>query len=267
MHDVVSNARGRNLRTVTRTAFALALTLALALSACTANSNPNQPDPQAPDVAEPFVAKGRVTNSLGQPMAGIEVFADNTVYYDMSIYGVTDANGTYRIALGDITPSSWRVGAYVEYDYNGVAVRHALHPENDKVFAGADGAVRNLSWRMTGETPEGGYYGGLAYVYEDLGAGTWIDDFERVELTFEPRAPLLDGTQGQTTVRMLDGVQIADLPVTKYVASARYLAPVGEPEDLLIRVRDTGSFGPSVDADFGDDGYGYLLMELEVRLP
>lgn len=147
MHDAVSNARRRNLRTITRTAFALALTLAL--SASTANGGTKEPEPQRPGVTEPYVAKGRVTDSLGNPMKGIAVFADNTAYYDMTIYGV----------------------------------------------------------------------------------------------------------------------QVANLAVTKYAVSARYLAAIGEPENLLIRVRDMGSSGPFVNADFGNDGYGYLQMELEVRLP
>src|SRR5690606_32159542 len=182
-------------------------------------------DPRGPNVAEPYVVKGRVTDSRGNPLAGIEVFADNTAFYNMNIYDVSNADGYYRIALGDITPSSWRVGAYVELKYNGVNVDYPLHPDDDKVFAGVTGAVRNLTWRMTGATPEGGYYGGLAYVYESLDAETWLDDMDLVELTFVPLAPLLDGTTGETTVRRLDGVQIADLAITRYAVSASYLAP------------------------------------------
>lgn len=265
MHLKTVSASGWTMNVLARAA--VILLVGLTLSACTATGGPVEPGPKDPNVAEPYVAKGRVTDSQGNPLSNIEVFADNTAFYNMNIFGTTDAAGYYRIELGDVTPSSWRVGAYVDLEYNGVAVHHALHPSDDTVFAGVTGAVRNLSWQLTGETPEGGYYGGLVYVYESLDATTWIEDMDLVELTFEPLAPLFDGTQGTLSVRSLDGGQVADLAVTRYLVSARYHASVGGTIDLLIRERDSGAFGAAVNADFGDDGYGYLLMELEVKLP
>lgn len=250
----------------------LTLLLVMVLAACSANGNPTDPngptptDP-TPSVAEPYVAKGRVVDASGAPLPNVEVFADNTAYYNMNLYGVSDATGAYRIELGGITPSSWRVGAYIDVVYNGVALSWPLHPDPDQPFAGIDGAVVDLTWLMTGEAPDGRYYGGPVFVYEDLDADTWIDDLDLVELTFVPLAPLLDGSQGASSVRMLAGGIVEDVAITRYEVAARYLVPQGEPVDLLIRVRNGGAFGPSVHADFLDDGYGGLHMELEVRLP
>lgn len=258
MHRVTARATVASPNLASRTAFALLL--GVLLSACTATGGPTTPDPDGPGVAEPYIAKGRVTDAHGNPLQGIEVFADNTAYYNMNIFAVTDANGYYRIDLGNITPSSWRVGAYIDLEYNGVDVSHPLHPSDAAVFAGVTGAVRDLTWLMTGATPEGDNYGGLVYVYESFDAETWIEDMDLVEVTFEPLAPLLDGSQGETTVRRLDAGQITDVAVTRYAVRARYLAPAGDPVDLLVSVRHTDDYGPSVEADFGNDGYGYLLM-------
>lgn len=241
------------------------LVLAIALGLTTGSAN-DTTDP-AQSAAEPYVAKGRVTDAAGNPLPNVDVFADNTVLYDMNVYGVSDADGAYRIELGDVTPSSWRVGAYLEIDYKGVDLLLPLHPSNDQPFAGIGGAVVDLTWLMTGATPTGGTYGSPVYVYEDMDATTWIDDLDLVELTFEPLAPLLDGTTGETIVRLLASGQVDDVAVTEYAVSARYLTPQGDPVDLLLRVRGGGVFGTAVHADFVDDGYGNLHMELEIRLP
>lgn len=247
---------------------ALSLVVAAVLVACSAGAGAgtNPPGDPGAQQAEPYVAKGRVTDSAGAPLAGIEVFADNTVGYNANVFGVSGADGYYRIELSDIAPSSWRVGAYIEVEYDGVDLRLPLHPDNDDAFAGATGAVRNLTWRMSGEHSTG-YYGGEVYVYEGLDAIGSVPDMSRVEVTFVPLAPLLDGSEGETVTAMLDGSRIDDVPLTAYRITARYLPEGGSPVDLVIRRRNVGSYQPSVDADFEDDSWGSVNIELEVILP
>ncbi|MCA9838868.1 MAG: carboxypeptidase regulatory-like domain-containing protein [Trueperaceae bacterium] len=222
-------------------------------------------DQNTPDLGqpEPYVVKGRVTDSQGSPLSGVEVFADNTAYYNMNVFGISDSNGYYRIELGDITPSSWQVGAYIERDYDGQRLKFSLDVENDVVFAGVTGAIRNLTWRLSGETPEGGYYGAFAYVYayevtiDDL-------DYDAIELSFIPEGPLVDGSIAEPFTRRVEGGSIWDIPVGHYTVSARY-APEGKPAvPLLIRMRDTATYATSSYLSFQDSPLYGILAEIEL---
>lgn len=225
---------------------------------------PGDPRPGGPTSAEPYTVTGRVTDSQGKPLAGIEVFADNTAYYDTNLYGVSDAEGNYRIGLGGITPSSWRVGAYLEREFHGSTFRFALHPDSAAPFAGVDGAIRNLQWRLSGETPEGGYHGGLVYAYDE----GFMLDMESVELTLVPVGPLIDGSSGMSRTSFLDrGLEITDVPVGNYRVTARYLSGDGSTMDLLIRLRDTGVYAESVTAPLSNTDYHGPLLSLEVKGP
>ncbi len=225
---------------------------------------PVDPGPGEP---EPYVVKGRVTDSQGNPLSGVEVFADNTAYYDMNVFGLSDENGYYRIELGDITPSSWQVGAYIEREFEGQRLEFALHVEDDTVFAGVDGAIRNLEWRISGETLGGGYYGGLVYVYtSEVAIENY--EFEYFELTFTPDGPLIDGTTGETfAVRLENGSEIRGVPIGRYTVTARYAEPGSEAIPLLIRPRFQETYGTSATLVFEDDELYGLMAELELASP
>lgn len=249
----------------------LILLLVILFSGCSSgNPAPQSPapgDPRPggdPASAEPYVVSGRVTDSQGKPLAGVEVFADNTAYYDTNLYGVTNSEGKYRIELGGIIPSSWRVGAYLEREFHGSTFRYSLHPDTAAVFAGADGAIRNLQWRLSGGTPEGGYYGGLIYAYEE----GFMLDMEAVELTLVPVGPLIDGSDGTSRTSLLErGLEITDVPVGNYRVTARYLPADGPAADLLIRLRGTGVYAASVTAPLVNTDYYGPLLSLEVKKP
>lgn len=237
------------------------------MAACTQSPTPAVPDGSGGvGGVESYIVKGQVTDTQGNPLAGVEVFADNTAGYNTNLFGVSDANGFYRIDVSGIVPSSWQVGAYLEREYNGYTYDFSLHPDNDTVFAGVDGAIRNLQWRLSGETPEGGYYGGLVYFY--IGYSNVDIDTQYVELTFVPDGPLVDGSAGQGfTTLSADGLSIPDVPIGRYTVTARYVPPGEAPTPLLIRTRDVGEYQSSTTADFiPDDLYG-MLMELEVSRP
>ncbi len=142
---------------------------------------------------EPGVVKGRVTDASGSPIPSVEVFADHTMFHSANVFGVSDANGDYRIELGDIAPSSWRVGAYITRDFDGITRKIPLHPDDAVAFAGATGAIRNLEWRVSGSTPEGGDYGEEGYIYLDGDL-----DIDYVILRFTLDGPLIDGSRIDT---------------------------------------------------------------------
>lgn len=215
---------------------------------------------------EPYVVTGRVVDARGNPLVGAQVFADNTAFYNFNVFTVTGEDGHYRMELGDVTPSSWRVAGYVERRYNGVALRLPLHPDDSQAFAGASGAVRDLTWLMQGETPEQGTYGVTVYLYDASCCDNYVEDTARIEVTFVPLAPLLDGSEGEIVVRYPDGTHLVDVPVTKYRVSARYVPEGMAPVAMLIKERSADDFAPTTEADFHEI-WGYLGMELEVMLP
>lgn len=247
-----------------------AILLSAVLFASSSSGNPAPHSPPGGDlgtgagVAEPYVVKGRVTDSHGNPLEGIRVFANHTVFYNMNIFAATDADGNYRIELGDIIPSSWLVGAYLEREFHGDTFEYSLHPVEYGAFAGVNGAIRDLEWRLSGKAPEDWHYGGLVTVDAEL----YDVDTEFVELTLVPVGPLIDGSTGKTISGLLDrGVELADIPVGNYRATARYLPVDGPAQELLVRVRDEGQYAASVTAPLKNNLQLGHLLPLEVRLP
>lgn len=54
------------------------------------------PTTAAPAQVTPYVMQGVVRDAAGRPLAGVEVFADNTLYYNANVLARTDAQGRYR---------------------------------------------------------------------------------------------------------------------------------------------------------------------------
>ncbi len=69
---------GCSTGSVRRYTFLSVVVMALLLNGCQgpAQGNGN------PGGASPYVVTGSVVNSAGTPLAGVEVFADNTLFYD-----------------------------------------------------------------------------------------------------------------------------------------------------------------------------------------
>ncbi|MGY1458549.1 hypothetical protein ACW5F0_07875 [Luteimonas sp. A534] len=215
----------------------------------------------AADTSEPYVVKGRVTDATGAPITGVEVHADHTLLYDSHVFGITDANGEYRIELAGIEPSSWRVGATVVREFEGARHVTPLHVDDPAAFAGRGGAIRNLQWRLSGSDGKDGTLGAHAYIYS---RGGYVDP-EHIEVRFEP-IELIDGSRGEPFTRTPDGSMLTDIPLGRHHVSVRYLPPGSEALRLPVRVRDTGGFMPSVEAGFRVR-YNVPLMELEVEVP
>jgi hypothetical protein len=213
---------------------------------------------------EPYIMKGRVTNSAGEPLEGVEVFADNTLLYDSNLVDVTDAEGYYRIDLNGIMPSSWQGAAYVETTYEGNYYMIRLEADNEQAFAGVDGAIRNFTWRVQGEIPGGGYHGALAYVYTNF-TDEWPENYDDafVKLTFTPQGPLIDGSTGETLVLSPDGGEIRDIPIGRYTVTAQYEEPGQEPRSLRVNLDDLDDvYEASKTFTFYDDALYGPMIEL-----
>lgn len=247
-----------------------ALAVLLLFAACKADSAPSVTSPAnaaAGSAAggsgtEPYVVSGRVTDTLGQPLAGVEVFADHTMYYNANIFDVTGDDGRYRILLGESEPSSWRVAAYIERSFEGRAYRMRLHEVDKAVFAGRLGAVRDLQWRLSGSDGSGGWYGEEGHVYLQ---GGHVDS-RHVVVTFKPIA-LIDGSRGPAFTRVPDSTRLNDLPVGRYVVSVEYAPPGGPVTTLPVRERFEEAYAPSIEVGGKQDGYGRMDLQIEALVP
>jgi Carboxypeptidase regulatory-like domain len=210
--------------------------------------------PGQPSGLEPYIVKGNVTDNNGAPLAGVEVVANNTVFYDANGVGITDANGNYRIEL---VSGSWQMTASMMRDFNGQTYRVDLTPDNNAAFAGNEGAIRNFVWKPSG----GAAQQGSVFVYSDITVEFLESQY--IELTLEPQGLLLDGSTGQTIVGMIthtaDGDGLTNVPLGRYKITARYLVAGETPAMLEIKPRNSGEYGDSLTADFGTP-YGDLAI-------
>ena len=213
--------------------------------------------------ASPYVASGRAVDTTGAALAGVEVVIDNQLIDDSNLVGTTGADGRYRLELPQLAVT-WNASATHSVDYHGTRYRFPLHPSDAQPFAGNAGAVRDFTWKLTGNKPEGGTYGGFVTAYRDLGDTSF--DISDVELELEPDGPLVDGSQGARIARKLvptpDGDAVEDVPVGRYRIQAHV---DGAP--LLVRIRNTEGYAASVTSDF-DVPHGSLpiyRIELELR--
>jgi hypothetical protein len=215
---------------------------------------------------EPNVAKGRVTNSAGEPIAGATINLKNTLFYGSSAQVKTGKDGTYRVELAR---GVWHVTAQVDKVFNKKKLRIDLCPEVDEDFANTDGGVRNFTWKLTGEKEDGlGTYGKPVIVYQE--PGDYSFQLNDVELTLTPDGPLVDGSKGQPITGKPestgDGLAVKDVPLGRYKITAR-LVEEGKPaQPLKVRVRNKGSFVEAVTADFESPYPNLPIQRIEVEL-
>jgi hypothetical protein len=245
------------------TVFCTALLAGWLATGCTTSETDTEPVPGSPQKG---YATGKAVDTEGKPLADAEIVVNNTQFYNYNIVGRTDDKGNYKVEL---TPGSWYVRGTLKVKYDNRTYVLDLHPETDGAFAGTEGAVRNLRWKLTGAKPTEfgatGHYGGLVEVYADN-----FFDTDQVELTLEPVGTLIDGSTGKKIVRKLVGGSIGeteDIPIGRYHITARYL-PTGQA--VKLRLRNEGQYEADVTSSF-DPAYsgatGRYKLTLEARLP
>lgn len=232
----------------------LLLCLILSLFACTGPAH----DEIEPGSAQKGTVSGRSTDAAGKPLANATIVINNTQFYNHNILGQTDANGNYRLA---VTPGSWYVRGTTQVRFDNKTYVLDLHPDSDAAFAGAEGAVRNLSLKIAGERTgqfgNGGYYGGQVEVF------AWGLPTDQITLMLQPMGTLLDGSMGKTLTAKLHQGYLDDVPLGKYTVTARL---GGQP--LLVRIRNADqAYAKSVTASF-DPAYagaeGRYKLNVEV---
>lgn len=165
--------------------------------------------------------KGTVKDSAGNPLQGVKIIVDHSIFYNSNITALTDASGNYRVK---VPTGSWYAFAQLKKNYNGKTYSFYLKPDSSAGF-GAEGAVRNFTWTLTGEKEEPlapGFFGGTI-TFDNYPTGNYIEDENRIEFTLTPAGALIDGSKGEAlTLRAKDAYRLTDVPIGRYTISASY---------------------------------------------
>jgi hypothetical protein len=210
------------------------------------------------------MVQGRVTDAKGNPIAGVRVVVENTVFHASYTYGITNADGYYKAT---VPHGSWHVTAQLQREFLGKTYRFELHPDTDDDFAGTKGAIRNFTWKLSGAKPRNaGYYGSSIAVYSQPGSAFAMDE---IELTLTPDGPLADGSKGNVITSKLadigggeDGIR--DIPIGKYIITA---INVATGKRLQVRQRNKGDYDNSFSAVFesGFTGACHYQVVVEIK--
>lgn len=215
--------------------------------------------------ATPRTMTGLITNSAGQPLAGAQVFAGSTLFFNQNALGVSGRDGRYRVSVPN---GSWYGGAQITRSFQGEPFTFDLVPNTTSAFAGSAGAVRNFQWKLSGRRADGSFIGATVTVYTDFFDPDLLALVPDIELTLTPTGPLIDGSRGrvirQKITRTAEGMEgVQDVPLGTYAITARHVPATGAPLDLTVRLRNTGEFRASTPSKFRRNGSGQL-MEVEV---
>ncbi|RKG82920.1 carboxypeptidase regulatory-like domain-containing protein [Corallococcus terminator] len=223
---------------------------------------------------EPNVMKGRAVDSQGRGLAGVEVTAHNQFQSGTTVKTVTGTDGTYRLDVSNpIGP--WLANATLDRAYHAASYRFTLASEEPATFAGNEGAIRNFTWKLTGAKQGGGTHGGIVTVYFedpiDPANPSRVVSNSDVELSLTPDGPLVDGSTGTAVTSQVEqtpeGYGMPDVAVGRYILSARHVPQGQAARPLLIRVRNTGAYNPTVTTDFFPLTGTSQIIELNVQFP
>lgn len=217
--------------------------------------------------AEKGVVQGRVVDSQGRGVAGAEIIANSTDYYNKTTTAYTDAGGNYRMKLPNgIAEGSYSVNGTVTIKYHNRNFKMALYEEDTRVFSAYDGAVRNFRFNLTGkrtadDDESNSPLGGRIEVHENYNN---VND-ENLDITLEPVGPLVDGSTGKTLTLPMptDGYTLNDIPVGQYKITARD-RKTGQ--RLGVKIKDTPTnYAQSVttlfrEKDFPGDTFWEIIL-------
>ena len=209
---------------------------------------------------------GIVTDTKGKPIANATIVINNATWYNKNIVLRSDANGKYSYKMP--ASDSWYVRGTFDVTYNNRTYTLDLHPDYAGSFAGTDGKVVNLQWKLTGEIPKDfgrdGYYGGSI----EIDAGYNMSDLKDVSITLTPSGNLIDGSTGQTITKTITDYNgsyaIRDVPLGRYQVMVKRN---NQPMHIVFRNTTTPLLSP-VTTDFvpaynGATAYGVYFRTEE----
>ena len=196
---------------------------------------------------------GKVTDSKGNPLSGIKVTLEHTVWADSYVFATTDNSGHYKAVLPGEPAGSWTAKAQLEKSAYGKQYKFDLVTDKTDPFTRDQATVRNFTWQLSGQRQDGGNYGAHVDIYQ---FGTDVDP-SQVKLIFTPvENILIDGTPAMTFERQVHDVagtfMVTDVPIGKYTVKAVYPGKTM----LLDNRHDEDEPAVSKTVIFGK--YGYL---------
>jgi hypothetical protein len=225
------------------------LFLLLSLTACKKDSGSSS----SPDGSSAGKVTGKVTDSKGNPLSGIKVTLEHTVWANSYVFATTDNNGHYNVALPAEPAGSWTAKAQLEKSAYGKQYKFDLVPDHTEAFTRDQATVRNFTWQLSGQRQAGGFYGAHVDIYQ---FGTDVDP-SQVKLVLTPaESMLIDGTPATALERQVQDVagtfMVADVPIGKYTVKAVYPG-----KTLLLKNRHEED-EPAVSKTVIFGKYGYL---------
>jgi len=233
--------------------------LAVALASCAKDGEKGSESNGDEPKAEKGYATGKAVDTQGNPIVGAYLYLQNTLFYDSYINGTTSENGTYRLQL---SPGAWKVHASFKKEYNGKTYTLRLHTDNTNSFS-EEGGVRNATWKLEGRDPDPSYdnsvfYGGQVDISFYHTFPFEVQD--KVEVTFTPSGPLIDGSEGKTlTLKPGDHYwsaitnRIEDIPIGRYMVTAVLKNTQGETPLKVSDSHTADDFAPEMQLDFISD--------------
>jgi hypothetical protein len=219
---------------------------------------PAAPGAPGPSSLAPRTVTGTVVDTQGRPIAGAKVWIQPALTTGL-VEVRTDADGRYRATSLIDVPYSAKAWAEVEHGGRRICVRLGMpSPADYDTFVPAQGAVRDFRWQLTGPIEDlrslNEYFGGMVRV---MGAGAYLTGGARVELTFVPTGPRIDGSQVAGFTRVLDDPRdgdVRDLPVGPYRVTATLLGSDGSRRPLRLGPDIFDASREAVDIDWTGDG-------------
>ena len=226
----------------------------------TPSQTPTQPavPTPAPTNTQPGTVTGTVVDTAGRPIAGARVWIQPALTTGL-VEVRTDANGRYSASSLIDVPYNAKAWAYVEYGGRQLCLRLGMEsPVDYDSFVPSHGAVRNFRWQLTGPIEDmrslNEYFGGMLRV---MSANAYASGGNRIELSFTPTGPRIDGSSVAPFTRTLDparGTDVYDLPVGPYRVTATLVAGDGSRRPLRLGPDIFDTSRETLDIDWTGDG-------------
>lgn len=223
----------------------------------------------------PGTVTGMAVDTQGRPIIGARVWIVPALTTGL-VEVRTDSNGVYvGEGLLDV-PYRARAWTFVEYGGEQLCLRLGMEsPVDYDTFVPTMGAVRNFRLQLSGPiedlrgTQE--QFGGVLSVYN---AWPYEDAGYRIEFTFTPAGPLVDGSRIEPFTRVVDpdrATEIRGVPVGPYRVGATLVGSDGSRRALGVAPDSQAQPTPSINVDWTGDGscsnnsgvdWEYVYLEL-----
>lgn len=242
----------------------------------TPTQTPSTPTTPPATGAQPRTVTGTAVDTHGRPIAGARVWIQPAITTGV-VEVRTDANGRY-IAEGLLdVPYNAKAWTWVEYGGRQVCLRLGMESPTDyDSFVATHGVVRNFVMKLTGPIEDlrslDMHFGGMIRA---MYAPAYSSSGGRLELTFTPLGPLVDGSTIAPFTRTIDPRHTEDVhgvPVGPYRVSVALVGQDGSRRPIRVSPDGWENHSDSVLVDWTgsgtcDNGSGFDWVYLYLEIP